>query len=88
MNASDLRAAGAWTVVSAPTNLGLRPPEPRSTPGTAKAPEALREAGLHARLAARPTKVWESGRRPVPVRRRSGHRTVQPRSPSTTALSS
>jgi arginase len=59
MNASDLRAAGAWTVVSAPTNLGLRPPEPRSTPGTAKAPEALREAGLHARLAAHG--ITESG---------------------------
>lgn len=37
-------------VVSAPTNLGLRPPRPGSVPGTAKAPEALREAGLHARL--------------------------------------
>ncbi|WP_449408307.1 arginase family protein [Microbacterium maritypicum] len=37
-------------IVSAPTNLGLRPPEPGSVPGTAKAPEALREAGLHAAL--------------------------------------
>lgn len=34
-------------IVSAPTNLGLRPPAPGSVPGTAKAPEALREAGLH-----------------------------------------
>jgi len=34
-------------LVSAPTNLGLRPPRPGSVPGTAKAPEALREAGLH-----------------------------------------
>ncbi|WZH38970.1 MAG: arginase family protein [Microbacterium enclense] len=41
------------TVVSAPTNLGLRPPEPGSVPGTSKAPEALREAGLFDRLAAR-----------------------------------
>ena len=38
-------------LISAPSNLGLRPPQPGSVPGTAKAPEALREAGLHARLA-------------------------------------
>jgi arginase len=37
-------------VVSAPTNLGLRPPEPGGVPGAAKAPEALREAGLWRRL--------------------------------------
>jgi NADPH-dependent glutamate synthase beta subunit-like oxidoreductase len=37
-------------VLSAPTNLGLRPPKSGSVPGCAKAPEALREAGLHARL--------------------------------------
>lgn len=39
-------------VLAAPSNLGLRPPEPTSVPGCAKAPEALREAGLHRRLAA------------------------------------
>jgi arginase len=39
-------------LISAPSNLGLRPPEPGAVPGTAKAPEALREAGLYARLAA------------------------------------
>ena len=39
-------------LISAPSNLGLRPPQPGSVPGTAKAPEALREAGLHARRAA------------------------------------
>lgn len=39
-------------IVSAPSNLGLRPPEPGAVPGTAKAPEALRAAGLHRRLAA------------------------------------
>lgn len=39
-------------IVAAPTNLGLRPPEPSAVPGTAKAPEALREAGLHRRLSA------------------------------------
>ncbi len=39
-------------LLAAPSNLGLRPPRPSSVPGCAKAPEALREAGLHARLAA------------------------------------
>jgi len=39
-------------LVAAPTNLGLRPPQPTSVPGCAKAPEALREAGLHSRLVA------------------------------------
>ncbi|UOE42790.1 arginase family protein [Agromyces larvae] len=38
-------------VIAAPTNLGLRPPEPGSVPGTAKAPEALRAAGLVSALA-------------------------------------
>lgn len=38
-------------VISAPSNLGLRPPEPGSVPGAAKAPEALREAGLFDRFA-------------------------------------
>jgi arginase len=37
-------------LVAAPTNLGLRPPQPSSVPGCAKAPEALREAGLCSRL--------------------------------------
>ncbi|MFK3676651.1 arginase family protein [Microbacterium sp. NPDC090218] len=40
------------TLLSAPSNLGLRPPVPGSVPGAAKAPEALREAGLFARFAA------------------------------------
>jgi arginase len=40
------------TLLSAPSNLGLRPPQPSSVPGCAKAPEALREAGLHRALAA------------------------------------
>ena len=39
-------------LLSAPSNLGLRPPQPGAVPGTAKAPEALREAGLHRRLEA------------------------------------
>lgn len=39
-------------LLAAPSNLGLRPPEPSSVPGCAKAPEALREAGLHALLGA------------------------------------
>jgi arginase len=38
-------------LLSAPSNLGLRPPAPTSVPGCAKAPEALREPGLHRRLA-------------------------------------
>ncbi len=37
-------------IVAAPSNLGLRPPVPGAVPGTAKAPEALREAGLHEQL--------------------------------------
>jgi arginase len=37
-------------LVSAPSNLGLRPPQPSSVPGCAKAPEALREAGLFRRF--------------------------------------
>lgn len=41
------------SLIGAPSNLGLRPPQAGAVPGTAKAPEALREAGLHARLAAR-----------------------------------
>jgi arginase len=40
------------SLIGAPSNLGLRPPQAGAVPGTAKAPEALREAGLHARLAA------------------------------------
>lgn len=40
-------------IISAPSNLGLRPPQRGAVPGTAKAPEALREAGLHAALAQR-----------------------------------
>ena len=41
-----------WSIISAPTNLGLRPPAPGATPGTSKAPEALREVGLYDRLVA------------------------------------
>ena len=37
-------------LISAPSNLGLRPPQPGAVPGTAKAPEALREAGLYTRF--------------------------------------
>lgn len=44
---------GVLAVLSAPSNLGLRPPEPGSVPGTAKAPEALRATGLYERLQAR-----------------------------------
>ncbi|GAA2521875.1 arginase family protein [Pilimelia columellifera subsp. columellifera] len=40
-------------VLDAPSNLGLRPPTPTSAPGCAKAPGALRDQGLLARLDAR-----------------------------------
>jgi arginase len=40
-------------VLDAPTNLGLRPPTANSVPGCAKAPGALRDHGLVARLGAR-----------------------------------
>lgn len=39
-------------LLAAPTNLGLRPPQPSRVPGCAKAPEALREAGLYRRMLA------------------------------------
>jgi arginase len=45
-----VEASSVIALVAAPTNLGLRPPQPSSVPGCAKAPEALREAGLHSRL--------------------------------------
>jgi arginase len=38
-------------IVEAPSNLGLRPPAPGRQPGVRRMPEALRAAGLHARLA-------------------------------------
>jgi arginase len=40
------------SLLSAPTNLGLRPPVQSATPGCAKAPEVLRAAGLYERLGA------------------------------------
>ena len=46
------KARSVITILSAPTNLGLRPPAKGSVPGASKAPEALREAGLYRRLAA------------------------------------
>lgn len=39
-------------VLDAPSNLGLRPPTPGSVPGCAKAPGALRDRGLLARIGA------------------------------------
>ena len=52
-------------LVSAPTNLGLRPPLRGSVPGADKAPAALREAGLFRRMidaGARDAGVVLSGR--------------------------
>lgn len=40
-------------ILDAPSNLGLRPPTPTTVPGCAKAPGALRDRGLVARLSAR-----------------------------------
>ncbi|GAA2825291.1 arginase family protein [Crossiella cryophila] len=40
-------------VLDAPSNLGLRPPAPGAVPGCAKAPGALRDAGLLSRINAR-----------------------------------
>lgn len=40
-------------MLDAPSNLGLRPPTPTTVPGCAKAPGALRDKGLIARLSAR-----------------------------------
>lgn len=37
-------------VICAPSNLGLRPPAATAVPGTCRAPEALRDAGLWRRL--------------------------------------
>lgn len=45
-------------LISAPTNLGLRPPVAGAVPGTAKAPETLREAGLHETLVADGAADW------------------------------
>ncbi len=45
-------ATGRLTVLDAPSNLGLRPPAPDVVPGCYKAPWALRDAGLVARLGA------------------------------------
>lgn len=42
-------------LIEAPSNLGLRPPEPGRVPGVAGMPDALRAVGLHDRLA--PAKV-------------------------------
>ena len=44
---------GRIAVLDAPSNLGLRPPTATSVPGCAKAPGALRDHGLVARLGAR-----------------------------------
>lgn len=43
-------------VICAPSNLGLRPPTPTAVPGTCRAPEGLREAGLWRRLQVTPEK--------------------------------
>lgn len=42
-----------FAILHAPSPLGLKPPAPGQVPGVRKAPTALRELGLHARLGAR-----------------------------------
>ncbi|WP_079423463.1 arginase family protein [Streptomyces katrae] len=54
--------AGGVQLISAPWNLGLRPPEPGREPGTWRAPQALLSAGLAVRL--RPAEVVELDRPP------------------------
>src|SRR5258708_38530042 len=44
---------GRIAILDAPSNLALRPPTPNSVPGCSKAPGALRDHGLVARLGAR-----------------------------------
>jgi arginase len=44
-------------VIKAPSNLGLHPPAPGREPGAWRAPEALVEAGLYAKL--QPVAVWD-----------------------------
>ncbi|MFD8378179.1 arginase family protein [Streptomyces sp. NPDC059679] len=54
--------AAAVELITAPWNLGLRPPAPGREPGTWQAPQALLAAGLEARL--RPTRVVKLDRPP------------------------
>lgn len=45
--------ARSFSLLDAPSNLGLRPPEEGSVPGCYKAPGVFRDLGLHRRLSAR-----------------------------------
>ncbi|MFC0598057.1 arginase family protein [Streptomyces palmae] len=54
--------AAAVELITAPWNLGLRPPAPGHEPGTWRAPQALLSAGMEARL--RPARVVELDRPP------------------------
>ncbi|MEU1289807.1 arginase family protein [Kitasatospora sp. NPDC005856] len=54
--------ATAVELITAPWNLGLRPPAPAHEPGTWRAPRTLRAAGLETRL--RPARVTELDRPP------------------------
>lgn len=54
--------ATAVELITAPWNLGLRPPAPAREPGTWRAPRTLRSAGLEARL--RPARITELDRPP------------------------
>ena len=49
-------------ILAAPTNFGLRPPQPSAVPGCAKAPEAYRAAGLYRNLTAVDAGLVPAGR--------------------------
>ncbi|MEU7029195.1 arginase family protein [Streptomyces sp. NPDC046275] len=57
--------ATAVELITAPWNLGLRPPAPGREPGTWRAPQVLRSAGLDERL--RPARVTQLERPPYEV---------------------
>lgn len=50
MSEGSCQTGAMIALISAPTNLGLRPPVRGSVPGASKAPEAFREAGLFREL--------------------------------------
>jgi arginase len=69
--------AGPLEIIDAPSGLGLRPPQPGHEPGTWRAPQALRAAGLHSRLnaareASLPKPVYRADAEPG-TRLRNGH---------------
>jgi arginase len=66
-----MKATGV-EIITAPSNLGLRPPEPGHEPGAWRAPAALLSSGLPARL--RPARVVELPRPPYEFEEQPGTR--------------